>query len=1118
MAGVRVDLFRAGWPRALALGLALWLAMQAPAQDAGTGISRRGGNVPDMGPAVVAGPRGGPTSNFSSPLPTANTPVDTPIDTLVEQQVIELRVLGNESITTEKVINSISTKVGRPFDQATLEKDVRKLATKGWFLDVRPIREQVPGGVRVTFQVVERPTLAYVKYLGNLKITDKKLAKATELKKGSALDPYAVEEGRRKIEELYKGKGYNDVQVTILEGTKKGDRGAIYLIDEGVVQKIWTVKFVGNSIASGGRLKTQVGSKPPILYLFKGQVDRKKIDEDVEKLISYYRSLGFFQARIGREFEFDKAGKWATLTFVINEGPRYIVRDVQFIGNQKFSNDDLAPLVRLKGGEFFDQFKLSQDLLALQDIYGTKGYVFANVQRDLRFLEEPGQLDVVFSFEEGDRYVVGRVNVHIEGENPHTRFNAVLNRLQFRPGDIVNTQKVRTAEMRLKRSSLFVNDPSKGQAPKISFTAPESAAETGTARRNGNPDSFRGQSPDDEPGVKTVDLVVTGKLTPEGQRELASEAKQQPSAPASQPNGNPPPAGSQSNWPPPAPSQGAAPAALPVIRGQGPGVMPGDVDSLWRNDDSIAPKRPTRNPLPGEAAVRPANIASPKPSGSAPATTTAEGQTTYDDIVRRKLSQRGDAARISTYDSLPVPGRKPAAKTTADAEPESAVNANQIFSRTLIIRGQDGGGWGGRSLNPVSPAPQSGSAYPPVGANPSYGGAAGQASGDPASDSPIEPLAPGLGGPPATGPNEFEQTPEQMTPLPMDVVAQETQTGRLMFGVGVNSNAGLVGSVVVDEQNFDYKRVPTTWEEWRNGTAFRGAGQHFRIEAAPGTVVSRYVASFTEPYLFDTNVSFGLNAFFYQRFFNDWTEQRAGGRVTLGYQFRPDITGSVGLRGEAVDIKNPRILIPDLARVLGITQLYGVSFKLINDTRDNTFFPTEGRYIELGFEQLFGTFTFPRATVDMRRFFVVHQRPDGSGRQVLSFYGFAGAVGKNAPIYERFFLGGIGTLRGFYFRGASPTIDTVEVGGDIATYGTVEYTFPITADDMFRGAAFCDAGIDARTEHISGMDVRVAPGLGIRVSVPAMGPAPISIDFAVPVLKSSNDRDQLINFSMGASR
>jgi outer membrane protein insertion porin family len=154
----------------------------------------------------------------------------------------------------------------------------------------------------------------------------------------------------------------------------------------------------------------------------------------------------------------------------------------------------------------------------------------------------------------------------------------------------------------------------------------------------------------------------------------------------------------------------------------------------------------------------------------------------------------------------------------------------------------------------------------------------------------------------------------------------------------------------------------------------------------------------------------------------------------------------------------------------------------------------------------------------MRRYFVLHQRADGSGRQVLALYSYTGVTGKNTPIYDRFFLGGIGTIRGFYYRDASPTFDTVDDGGDFASYGTIEYTVPITADDMFRLACFVDGGFDARTSLVEASDIRIAPGLGVRISVPAMGPAPIAVDFAFPVVKNVHDQNQLVNFSVGVAR
>lgn len=103
-----------------------------------------------------------------------------------------------------------------------------------------------------------------------------------------------------------------------------------------------------------------------------------------------------------------------------------------------------------------------------------------------------------------------------------------------------------------------------------------------------------------------------------------------------------------------------------------------------------------------------------------------------------------------------------------------------------------------------------------------------------------------------------------------------------MFGVGVNSDAGVVGSIVLQEDNFNIMRPPTSWADVMNGQAFRGGGQSLRIEAVPGSEVSRYVFSWQDPYFMNTDNSLGLSGFYYNRFFDDWTEDRLGGRISVG--------------------------------------------------------------------------------------------------------------------------------------------------------------------------------------------------------------------------------------------
>jgi outer membrane protein insertion porin family len=347
----------------------------------------------------------------------------------------------------------------------------------------------------------------------------------------------------------------------------------------------------------------------------------------------------------------------------------------------------------------------------------------------------------------------------------------------------------------------------------------------------------------------------------------------------------------------------------------------------------------------------------------------------------------------------------------------------------------------------------------------------------------------------------------------------ETQTGRIMFGVGINSDAGLVGNIVIDEQNFDISRLPSSWEDVRSGRAFRGDGQRFRLEAAPGTEVQRYVISFGEPYLFDSQVGYSISASYYERRFRDWDEERVALRQSLSYQLRPDLTLTGAIRAEEITISDPRVPTPpELAEVVGDNELYGFKAQLTHDTRDSPFLPTEGHIIELAFEQVIGTFDYPRETIEARQYFLMRQRPDGSGRHVLSMGGQVGFSGSDTPLYDHFFAGGYSTLRGFDFRGASPKSGDVIVGGEFQLLGTVEYMFPITADDMLKGVAFVDFGTVEEKIRIEGDDFRVAPGVGLRITVPALGPAPIALDLAFPIADEEGDDRQVFSFFVGALR
>ncbi|MFN5322632.1 MAG: outer membrane protein assembly factor [Planctomycetota bacterium] len=365
------------------------------------------------------------------------------------------------------------------------------------------------------------------------------------------------------------------------------------------------------------------------------------------------------------------------------------------------------------------------------------------------------------------------------------------------------------------------------------------------------------------------------------------------------------------------------------------------------------------------------------------------------------------------------------------------------------------------------------------------------------------------------GPQSFPQNYADL-----DVYVTETMTGRINLGGAYNSDNGLVGQFIIDERNFDLFRFPRSFREITDGTAWRGAGQGFRLELVPGNQVQRYLVSFTEPYLFDSSVSLSVSGFLFSRNYFDWNEQRLGGRVSLGYRLTPDVSVSAGLRMENVELSDPRVnTSPELNESLGNTDLYMAQFSLTSDTRDHPFLPTDGQFLSLTYSQGFGEVDFPRGDIEVRRYRLMYQRPDGSGRHTVSYGTRLGFSGSGTPIFENYFAGGFSTMRGFEFRGASPLEGGVRVGGEFQWLNTLEYMFPITADDMIKAVAFCDFGTVEREIDINWNNFRVAPGFGFRVHMPAAGMgAPLAFDFAFPVSSADGDEKQVFSFYMGMIR
>ncbi len=389
------------------------------------------------------------------------------------QLIAAVNFRGNSSLPTHHLKRNISTRPGRYYDPDKLQQDLQQLWKMPEIERVNgPYIEQGPDGITVTFDVEERNAVAQIEFIGNRGINDSTLRKESGLDEIGHLDVHRIRMAKSRIEELYRERGYPRTQVEITEGNESTDSQIVFLIHEDQQQRVWKVEFEGNTVAPDGRLKSFVKAKPGILKLFGGLAQKKQIDQDIVRLESYYKSLGYFNVQIGRDLSESNDGRWLSIRFIINEGPRYKVREVRFIGNEQFASEDLMRLLKFKPGDEgqpeFNSARMSEDTVALRDLYGENGFVFADVQAEPRFLEEPGYLDMVYRISEGEQYRVGQINVNYTGGNGVTRREVVLNRLSLRPGDLIDARKLRNDEIRLGSARIFATGQEPGgQPPKI---------------------------------------------------------------------------------------------------------------------------------------------------------------------------------------------------------------------------------------------------------------------------------------------------------------------------------------------------------------------------------------------------------------------------------------------------------------------------------------------------------------------------------------------------------------------------------------------------------------------------------------------------------------------------
>jgi outer membrane protein insertion porin family len=360
----------------------------------------------------------------------------------------------------------------------------------------------------------------------------------------------------------------------------------------------------------------------------------------------------------------------------------------------------------------------------------------------------------------------------------------------------------------------------------------------------------------------------------------------------------------------------------------------------------------------------------------------------------------------------------------------------------------------------------------------------------------------------------------------VNVLVEEKATGSVGVGAGFSSIDSIVGFVTLEQTNFDL------FNPWN----FTGGGQRFGMNLRAGAERSEFSVSLVEPWFMDQQLALGGELFFKESsYFSDYYDQsNMGAAVSLRKPLgaKSSIKGEYRLEQVEIDSEvdsndvypagpnGPSGANSELSEenIGGDYLRSALAVNYLFDSRDSGIQPRSGHKIDLGL-------TYAGLGGDVDTFTLSAQGQKHWNLKwdtILSLSGelaFVDAIDGEVPIFERMFLGGGRTLRGFEFRDVGPrdTGYTDEVyGGNSLGYLTVEYTIPII--ENIRAAVFSDTGfVNADSWDPSPSDIYSDVGFGIRLKLP-ISPLPLALDYAIPISSPDDEADKggQFNFSLSS--
>ena len=404
---------------------------------------------------VFAQENGSDTAKVEKP---ADLPVISYSLTPKKYKIADIKVTGVKNYDDFVLIGfsglSVGDEISVPGDEVTAA--VKAFWKHGLFSDVKILANKIEGdSIWLEYQLKQRPRISEVNYHGIKKGEREDLEAKLGLKKGFQITPNVLDRAKILIEKFFDGKGFKNVDVNIQQKDDMAHEGEVILdiyIDKNEKTKIHRIYFEGNNALTARQLKKAMKKtnekfslfndwKSSILEMFSTKkFTTEEYENDKNNLISKYNEYGYRDAVLLADSVVNFNEKKVDIFLKVDEGEKYYLKDIRFVGNTKYSTDDLMRVLGMKPGEVYNQKKLndrlSMDEDAVSNIYFNNGYLFFNAD-PVEVEVENDSIALEIRIQEGPQATINRVIIN---GNDRLYEDIVRRELRTKPGKLFSRE------------------------------------------------------------------------------------------------------------------------------------------------------------------------------------------------------------------------------------------------------------------------------------------------------------------------------------------------------------------------------------------------------------------------------------------------------------------------------------------------------------------------------------------------------------------------------------------------------------------------------------------------------------------------------------------------------